>query len=164
MNPTVGGVYGNVVRDNVADDNGTNKAPPQFGGGGSGSGIGLFGSGPGSAVYNNLIVDNEASGNGLAGLAMHAHKPGGEDIDGNVIVHNDFGTNNVGGDAFDGPPGPSDFQTTGIAIYSYVPANMVISHNKIHDDSIGIWLSTTINAQGLNHNHFDNVTTPVVVG
>ena len=70
MNPTVGGVYGNVVRDNIADGNGTNKAPPQFGGGGSGSGIGLFGSGPGSAVYNNLIVDNEASGNGLAGLAI----------------------------------------------------------------------------------------------
>ena len=162
VNPTVGGVYGNVVRDNIADDNGTKKAPALFGGGGSGSGIGLFGSGPGSAVYNNLIVGNEASGNGLAGLAMHAHKPGGEDIDGNAIVHNDFGNNNVGGDGFDG--GPTDFQTTGIAIYSAVPANMVISHNTIHDDSIGIWLSTTINAQGLNHNHFDNVTTPVVVG
>jgi len=164
VNPTVGGVYGNVVRDNIADGNGTDKAPPQFGGGGSGSGIGLFGSGPGSAVYNNVVVDNEASGNGLAGLAMHAHLPGGEDIGGNVIVHNDFGTNNVGGDAFDGPPGPIDFQTTGIAIYSAVPANMVISHNNIHDDMIGIWLSTTITAQGLNHNHDTNVTTPVVTG
>jgi parallel beta-helix repeat protein len=164
VNPTVGGVYGNVVRDNIADDNGTNKAPAQFGGGGSGSGIGLFGSGPGSAVYDNVIVDNEASGNGLAGLAMHAHLPGGEDIDGNVIAHNDFGTNNVGGDSYDGPPGPSDFQTTGIAIYSAVPAHMVISHNQVHDDSIGIWLSTTITAQGLDHNHYDNVTTPVVVG
>ena len=164
VNPTVGGVYGNVVRDNIADGNGTDKAPPQFGGGGSGSGIGLFGSGPGSAVYNNVVVDNEASGNGLAGLAMHAHLPGGEDIGGNVIVHNDFGTNNVGGDAFDGPPGPIDFQTTGIAIYSAVPTNMVISHNRIHDDAIGIWLSTTITAQGLNHNHDTNVTTPVVTG
>jgi hypothetical protein len=41
---------------------------------------------------------------------------------------------------------------------------MVISHDKIHDDSTGIWLSTTITAQGLDHNHFDNVTTPVVTG
>ena len=75
VNPTVGGVYGNVVRDNVADGNGTNPAPPEFGGGGSGSGIGLFASGPGSAVYDNVVVDNEASGNGLAGIAMHAHPP-----------------------------------------------------------------------------------------
>ena len=164
VNPTVGGVYGNVVRDNIADGNGTDKAPPQFGGGGSGSGIGLFGSGPGSAVYNNVVVDNEASGNGLAGLAMHAHLPGGEDIGGNVIVHNDFGTNNLGGDSFDGPPGPSDFQTTGIAIYSAVPATLTISHNNIHDNSIGLWLSKTITAQGLDHNHISNVTTPVVTG
>ena len=141
VNPTLGGVYGNVVRDNVADGNGTDKAPPQFGGGGSGSGIGLFASGPGSAVYNNLVVDNEASGNGLAGIAMHAHLPGGEDIDGNVFVHNKLGTNNVGGDGFDGPPGPTDFQTTGIAVYSAVVVHMVISHNYIHDNTYGIWLS-----------------------
>ena len=164
VNPTLGGVYDNVVADNVADGNGTNKAPPQFGGGGSGSGIGLFGSGPGSAVYNNLVVDNEASGNGLAGIAMHAHLPGGEDIDGNVLVHNDLGTNNVGGDGFDGPPGPTDFQTTGIAIYSAPTAHMVISHNHIHDNAIGIWLSKTVTADGLNHNHFSNVTTQVVTG
>ena len=163
VNPTLGGVYGNVVRDNVADGNGTDKAPPQFGGGGSGSGIGLFGSGPGSAVYDNLIVDNEASGNGLAGIAMHAHLPGGENVDGNAFVHNDLGTNNIGGDGFDGPPGPTDFQTTGIAIYSAVPAHMVFSHNKIHDDSIGIWVSASINAE-LHHNHFDNVTTDVATG
>ena len=164
VNPTLGGVYGNVVRDNIADGNGTDKAPIQFGGGGSGSGIGLFGSGPGSAVYNNVIVDNEASGNGLAGLAMHAHLPGGEDIDGNVIVHNDFGTNNTGGDGFDGPPGPTDFLTTGIAIYSAAPAHLTVSHNEIHDNAIGIWLSTTVTADGLDHNHFDNVTTPIVTG
>ena len=163
INPSMGGVYDNVVRDNIADGNGTNPAPPQFGGGGSGSGIGLFASGPGSAVYNNLVIDNEASGNGLAGLAMHAHHPGGENIDGNVIVHNTFGTNNTGGDGFDGPP-VTDFQTTGIAIFSVPTAHMVISHNKIHDDEIGIWLSTTVDAQGLKHNHFKNVTTKVVTG
>ncbi len=164
VNPTLGGVYGNVVRDNVADGNGTDKAPPEFGGGGSGSGIGLFASGPGSAVYDNFVFDNEASGNGLAGIAMHAHHPGGENIDGNVLVHNKLGTNNIGGDGFDGPPGPTDFQTTGIAIFSAVPAHMVISHNKISDNEIGIWLSTTITADGLHHNHYKNVTTNVVTG
>ena len=164
VNPTLGGVYGNVVRDNVADGNGTDKAPPQFGGGGSGSGIGLFGSGPGSAVYNNLVVDNEASGNGLAGIAMHAHLPGGEDIDGNVLVHNNLGTNNVGGDGFDGPPGPTDFQTTGIAIYSAVTTHMTIARNWIHDNTYGIWLSKTVTAAGLDTNAFHNVGTPIVTG
>jgi parallel beta-helix repeat protein len=164
VNPTLGGVYGNVVRDNIADGNGTDIAPPQFGGGGSGSGIGLFGSGPGAAVYDNFVFDNEASGNGLAGIAMHAHLPGGEDINGNVIVHNDLGTNNVGGDGFDGPPGPTDFQTTGIAIYSAVLAHLTVADNHIHDDIDGIWLSTTVTADGLNHNHFDNVTTPITGG
>lgn len=164
VNPTMGGVYGNVVRDNVADGNGTNPAPPQFGGLGSGSGIGLFASRPGSAVYNNIVVDNEASGNGLAGIAMHAHVPGGSDMDGNVLVHNKLGTNNTGGDGFDGPPGPSDLETTGIAVYSAVPVHMTISHNKIFDNTFGIWLSKTVTADGLDHNHFSNVTTPVVVG
>jgi hypothetical protein len=83
VNPSTGGVYDNVVGDNVADGNGTDKAPTQFGGGGRGSGIRLFASGPGSAVYDNVVIDNEVSGDGLAGIAMHAQLPGGEDIDGN---------------------------------------------------------------------------------
>lgn len=162
-NPTLGGIYDNAVLNNVADDNGTDLAPPQFGGGGSGSGIGLFGSGPGSAVYDNLVAGNEASGNGLAGIAMHAHHPGGEDINGNVIIFNRLGTNNLGGDGFDGPP-TTDFQTTGIAIFSVPPAHMTIAGNVIHDNAIGIWLSTTINAAGLGLNVFHNVTTHVVTG
>ena len=161
VNPTLGGVYDNVVRDNTADGNGTNPAPPQFGGGGSGSGIGLFASGPGSAVYDNIVVDNEASGNGLAGIAMHAHHPGGEDMNGNVLAHNDLGTNNIGGDGFDGPP-TTDFQTTGIAVFSVVPVTMTIEDNWIHDDQIGIWLSTVVTVPGLFDNNFDNIGTEVV--
>ncbi|MCU1464572.1 MAG: hypothetical protein JWM72_500 [Actinomycetia bacterium] len=163
VNPTMGGVYDNVVRDNIADDNGTNKAPPQFGGGGSGSGIALFGSGPGSAVYDNVVDGNEASGNGLAGITIHAHLPGGEDINANVFTHNRLGTNNVGGDGFDGPP-TTDFQTTGIAVYSAVPAHMTITDNRIHDNVYGIWLSKTITAHGLDDNNYDDVVQKVFVG
>jgi hypothetical protein len=117
----------------------------------------------GTGVYDNIVAYNEASGNGLAGVAMHAHLPGGEDINGNAIVGNRLGTNNTLGDGFDGPP-TTDFATTGIAIYSASPAHMVIAHNRIHDDIDGIWLSTTITAHGLNSNHYQNVTTPVVTG
>jgi nitrous oxidase accessory protein NosD len=80
------------------------------------------------------------------------------------LVHNKLGTNNVGGDGFDPPPAPKDFQTTGIAVYSAVAVHMTISHNWIHDNTYGIWLSKTVTADGLAHNHFSNVTTPVFVG
>jgi parallel beta-helix repeat protein len=163
VNPNLGGVYGNIVRENTADDNGTDKAPPQFGGGGSGSGIGLFGSGPGSAVYDNVVDDNEATGNGLAGITIHAHLPGGEDINGNVFTHNRLGTNNLGGDGFDGPP-TMDFQTTGIAVYSAVAAHMTIADNHIRDNVYGIWLSKTITAHGLDDNRYRHVGTKVFVG
>jgi nitrous oxidase accessory protein NosD len=94
---------------------------------------------------------------------MHAHLPGGEDINGNVLTHNHLGTNNLGGDGFDGPP-TTDFQTTGIAIYSAVTAHMTITDNRIHDDKIGIWLSKTITAHGLHDNDYKHVGTKVFVG
>jgi parallel beta-helix repeat protein len=163
-NPTVGGVFDNVVRNNVTLRNGTAKAPPQFGGGGSGSGIGVFGSGPGTGAYDNVIKDNYSAGNGMAGFTIHAHLPGGEDVNGNAVVDNKFGTNNLGGDGYDGPPGPSDFQTTGIAVYSSPAVHMTIRGNTISHNEIGVWLSNTVTARGLNHNEFHHVTTNVVRG
>ena len=162
-NPTVGGIYDNVVRNNVTLRNGTAKAPPQFGGGGSGSGIGIFGSGPGTGAYDNLIEGNWSADNGLAGFTIHAHHPGGEDVNGNSVVHNTFGTNNKGGDGYDGPP-VTDFQTTGIAVFSVPAVHMRITGNVIFHNSIGVWLSKTVTAEGLNGNHFRQVTTKVVRG
>lgn len=163
LNPSAGGVYGNTVVGNIADSNGTDKAPPQFGGGGSGAGIGLFGSGPGSAVYDNTVVNNEASSNGLAGITVHAHHPGGEYMDGNAFVNNTLGTNNTLGDGFDGPP-TMDLDTTGIAIFSVPAAHMTIAANRISDNTDGIWISQTVTANGLKSNKYTDVTTPVVTG
>jgi hypothetical protein len=168
-NPSVGGVYGNIVRDNVADGNGTDAAPPQFGGGGSGAGIGVFASGPGFGAYDNLIEGNEASGNGLAGITVHSHGPfggggpaGGGDATGNKIIDNTLGTNNLLGDPFDG--NPSNMVTTGINVFSAGANTLTITDNKIHDDKIGIWVSTTVNAIGLDENDFRRVSTPIVRG
>lgn len=161
-NPDQGGVFDNVVRGNVAIDNGTATAPPQFGGvGGSGGGIGVFGSGPGTGAYDNLLEDNYLAGNGLAGITFHAHHPGGEDINGNDIVGNVFATNNVAGDTFDG--GISNFPTTGIAIYSVPPVQLTIANNAIRDNAIGIWLTDTVAAAGLGSNAYRHVGTPIVV-
>lgn len=161
-NPDQGGVFDNVVRGNAAIDNGTATAPPQFGGvGGSGSGIGVFGSGPGSGAYDNLLEGNYLAGNGLAGITLHAHHPGGEDINGNDIVGNVFATNNVAGDTFDG--GISNFATTGIAIYSVPPVQLRIAGNVVRDNAIGIWLTDTVSASGLGSNAYRHVGTAVVV-
>jgi nitrous oxidase accessory protein NosD len=163
INPDKGGLYNNAILGNTSLRNGTALAPPQFGGGGSGSGIGIFGSGPGSAAYNNLVSGNYTAGNGLAGFTIHAHHPGGEDVNGNAVINNVFGRNNVGGDGYDGPP-VTDFKTTAIAVFSVPPVSMVITGNKISNNAIGIWLSKTVNAQGLGANSYSNVTTKVVRG
>jgi hypothetical protein len=162
--PHKGGLYDNMVINNISLRNGTAKAPPQFGGGGSGSGIGLFGSGPGTGVYNNIVRNNVSVGNGLAGFTIHAHLPGGEDLNGNQVVDNRFGTNNLGGDGYDGPPGPTDFQTTGIAVYSAPAVHMTIRDNSVRRNAIGIWLSKTVKAHGLSTNHYHHVGKHVVRG
>ncbi|HTN81341.1 MAG TPA: hypothetical protein VMK16_16850 [Acidimicrobiales bacterium] len=160
-NPDVGGVYDNEIRFNITVRNGTATAPPEFGSGGSGSGIGIFGSGPGTGAYDNITEANYMQGNGLAGFTIHAHHPGGEDVNGNQVLNNVFDTNNVGGDPFDG--GVKNFETTGIAVYSVPPTSMTISGNTIRNNAIGIWLTDTVTASGLETNSFQSVTTPVVV-
>jgi hypothetical protein len=161
-NPEQGGVYDNVVRGNTAIGNGTAPAPAQFGGAGaSGSGIGIFGSGPGSGAYDNLVEHNYLAGNGLAGVTLHAHHPGGEDINGNRIIGNWFDRNNVGGDAFDG--GVSDMRTTAVAVYSVPKVQMTIRHNVFRHDAIGVWLTNTVHAAGLPHNSYRDIGKPVMV-
>ncbi len=161
-NPDQGGVYDNIVRGNVAIGNGTAPAPADFGGvGASGSGIGIFASGPGSAAYDNLVVGNYLAGNGLAGVAMHAHHPGGEDMNGNDIIGNWFERNNVGGDAFDG--GVTDLQTTAVAVYSVPSVHMKIRNNVFRHNAIGVWLTDTVDADGLAHNSYRDIGTRVVV-
>jgi nitrous oxidase accessory protein NosD len=161
-NPDQGGVYDNIVRGNITEGNGTAPAPPEFGGvGGSGSGIGIFGSGPGSGAYDNLVEDNYVAGNGLAGVTLHAHHPGGEDINGNEIVGNWIEKNNVAGDAFDG--GVSNFATTAVAVYSVPSVQMVIRGNVFRHNAIGVWLTNTVTAAGLGQNSYRDVPQHVFV-
>ena len=102
----------------------------------------------------------------MAGFTIHAHYPGGEDVNGNKVIDNTFGTNNTGGDPFDGPPGPTDLtSTTAIAVFSFAsPIEMTITDNQINNNDIGIWLSTIVTAHGLSDNEYHNVTTQVATG
>jgi nitrous oxidase accessory protein NosD len=154
--PSVAGVYRNVIRDNVVTGNGVQ---------GEGAGV-LFADGaPGTASYDNLVEGNYIAGNGLSGVTMHAHGPAtNEDLNGNVIVGNSIGKNNVDGDTLDGPPGPSDPHTTGVLVYSGgTPVTVTIALNRIFDNHYGIWLSTPVKAFGLRTNRFSHVVIRVFV-
>ncbi|MDQ2960087.1 MAG: right-handed parallel beta-helix repeat-containing protein [Candidatus Dormibacteraeota bacterium] len=157
--PLVAGVYNNVIRGNRITDNGLQ---------GEGAGVLFANAGPGTASYNNLVEGNYIAGNQLSGVTMHAHTlPPGlfEDLNGNRIIHNVIGRNNVGspavpGDPLDGPPA-QDFLTTGILVFSgTVPVHVTISDNQISNDQYGVWLgingNVTVSRSG---NSFHGVAT-----
>jgi hypothetical protein len=154
--PSVAGVYDNVIRGNVVTGNGLK---------GDGAGVLFANAAAGTASYNNVAEGNYIADNGLSGVTMHAHIIGKgkfQDLNGNVIVGNTIGKNNVDGDTLDGPPGPSDMKTTGVLVYSGGTRVWVtIAHNHIFNNAIGIWLSKPVTAAGLKTNTFTHVTTPV---
>jgi hypothetical protein len=129
---------------------------------GDGAGILLANASAGTASYDNLVEGNYIAGNGLAGVTMHAHTlpPGThEDLNGNVIVKNTIGTNNLDGDTLDGPPGPADLETTGVLVFSGgAPVTVRIAFNHISNNAIGVWLSKPVMASGLRTNKFRHVT------
>ena len=130
--PTLGGVYDNLVARNRIIGNGTL---------GEGAGVLIAAAFPQAASYDNRIVDNVIRGNELAGVTLHAHAPN-QDINGNVVAHNNIGRNNLGGD-----PDAHVTGTTGILVFSAVPTvtvQITIRHNHIHNNVNKIWKSANV--------------------
>ncbi len=148
LHPRAGGVFDNLVAGNTSDGNGTGGFKANAAG--SGAGILLASAGPGTAVYNNTVIHNEASGNGLAGVVIHAHYTGGEYLQGNKIVGNTIGRNNITGDNLDTPYTGADFATTGILVFSAMPISVLVSHNTISRDTDGIWATPNVTLHGQN--------------
>jgi parallel beta-helix repeat protein len=138
-NPTKGGVYANLVKDNVSDGNGA-------------AGILVGVAPPGAAAFDNTIEDNAAENNGLGGIDIHAHAPG-QNVDANVIIHN-----TVSGNA-------PDFGVTtapsGIVVMSAAsPVNdLVIEGNTVIDETNGIWL-VGVTTPVVANNTYLNVAKP----
>jgi hypothetical protein len=162
--PSVAGDYDNVISHNWITDNGLN---------GEGAGVLFANASAGTGSYDNLVEDNYIAGNELSGVTMHAHTvaPGGvEDLNGNRIIGNVIGTNNLGsaaagpGDPLDGPPA-TDPLTTGILVFSgTVPVQVTIKDNRIFGDQYGVWLGVGTNVSAtLRHNRFAGVATPVFI-
>jgi parallel beta-helix repeat protein len=124
--PSVAGIYSNLIIKNRADGNGV---------AGEGAGILLAGAGPGTGVYGNLILNNRAAQNGLAGITLHNHAPN-TDLNGNVIVGNVLESDNLNGD-----PDAGVFETTGILVFSAVDPmeGIVVRGNTIEHTHFGIW-------------------------
>jgi hypothetical protein len=154
--PSVAGVYDNVIRDNVVTGNGLK---------GEGAGVLFANASAGTASYNNLVKGNYIAGNGLSGVTMHAHtiKAGKfEDLSGNTIIGNRIGKNNIDGDTLDSPASPADLLTTGVLVFSGgTPVSVTIARNLISNNHFGIWLSKPVTAHGLRTNSFHHVKVPV---
>ncbi len=151
--PAFGGVYANVVRNNVVLDNGLK---------GEGAGILIAAPAPGTASYANVIEGNAIWGNGLSGVTIHSHAPGAW-VGDNVIRDNMIGTNNLGGDPDVTPT--KDMATTGILVWSAAtPTPVTISGNTIYGNWYGIWMNSTVHAPGARaRNSFWSVSTYVRV-
>jgi parallel beta-helix repeat protein len=131
--PTVGGVYSNLIKNNMSNGNGIK---------GEGGGILLAGGPPGIAVYNNTVEGNTAEGNGLAGVTLHSHAPG-QDLNGNLIMRNTLSHDGISGYP-NGAPGDASAGTThpaGITIFSAVSplSGISVVGNQISNEYYGIW-------------------------
>ena len=159
LQPSVAGVYDNVIRGNVVTNNGV---------AGEGAGVLFANAAAGTASYDNLVQGNYIAGNGLSGVTMHAHtiKPGQfEDLSGNKVIGNTIGKNNLDGDTLDAPASPTDKKTTAVLVFSGgTRVSVTIAFNHISDNHFGIWLSKAVTASGLGTNAFTNVTTPISAG
>ena len=132
--PTMGGVYDNLVFSNLSEGNG-------------GAGVGMFAPFPGTASYDNLVIDNTLKNNGEAGVGIHAHAPG-QNVSGNVIVGNQISGNGIDPDSGSGHP-------TGIALFSaVVPVTVTVALNHIANEYWGIFRNGPLTITGLSSNHF----------
>ncbi len=150
VSPTLGGVFDNTVEENTSLDNGVL---------GQGGGVLLATGAPGGAVDDNIVRHNTLSGNGLAGVTVHAHGPG-ENLNGNTIRDNTIGTNNLDGDDDFAPS--VDAQTTGVVVATKSsPIAITIEGNRIAFDTYGIWTTGPVtDTTGPPPNTFVGVTTP----
>jgi nitrous oxidase accessory protein NosD len=165
--PAVAGVYRNVIKGNSITNNGHL---------GEGAGVLFANASGGTGSYDNLVEGNYIAGNQLAGVTMHAHlldpsdpnSAKGEDLNGNRIVGNVIGTNNVPGqfvqgDELDGVVTVT--QTTGILVWAGpVKVRVSIANNRISDNHFGIWLGLKANVEAsIEDNSFRHVDVPVFV-
>jgi hypothetical protein len=159
-----GGVHNNKILGNRVTGNGVDGQ-----GGGVLLATGVPGNGSpdsGGAVYDNLVLGNYLANNGLGGVTLHSHAPD-ENLNGNTIIGNVIGTNNLDPDMDFVPFGSQFFDpaTTGVILAAASSVTITVVHNVIANNAIGVWVAevlpgVTITAPGANQ--YVNVTQDVV--
>lgn len=109
-------------------------------------------------------MGNVIHGNGLSGVTIHAHEPF-QNLDGNEIVGNNIGRNNLLGDPIGlAPPVKAhpDTRRTGILVGSSSRLHVLIQGNYIHNNHYGIYLNGRIHAV-IRQNRFHRVRVHIKV-
>jgi Right handed beta helix region len=112
---------------------------------------------PGTGAYDNTFIGNDVRDNGEGGFQLHSHAPQ-QDVNGNRVIANRFGRNNTAGDTDSG-----DMATTAIILFSAVVpvTDTLVAGNRISDNTYGVWKTANVQAAGLTTNRFFNVGTDV---
>jgi parallel beta-helix repeat protein len=121
------------------------------------AGIGIFAGPPGAAAWGNVVRDNVARNNGLPGVAIHSHTPA-QYVNDNVIDHNTLSGNGPDDDA------ETEFKT-GISVFSAVIPipHTTITNNTILDEYYGIFTVNAVTVTGLPTNNISpSVKVPVL--
>jgi hypothetical protein len=130
------GVYHNTVSGNEVAGNGTSPAD------GFGAGVGLFSPAGPTRNYGNSVVHNDLVGNGIAGVAIHTHAPGTEELQDEVIVGNHIARN--GGDTDLGLSQSEQGDGISLLTVGGSVSGIVISENTFDDEVEDIVTSTNI--------------------
>jgi parallel beta-helix repeat protein len=122
------GVFSNTIARNESSQNGLAV--------GEGAGVGIFDSVPGAQNYENVVIGNRLTNNGLPGVALHSHTPG-QNLNNNSIIANEISGNRADTDDA-ATPGP-----TGINIFGVSPiVGTTISQNIIKDEAVDVAINT----------------------
>ena len=122
------GVFENTIAGNESSRNGLATH--------EGAGVGIFDSVPGAKNYENVVIGNKLTLNGLPGVALHSHTPH-QNLNNNSIIANQISGNNADTDDA-ATPGP-----TGINIFGVSPiSGTVISQNVIKDEAVDVAVNT----------------------
>ena len=123
------------------------------------AGIGVFAGPPGAAAWENSVIGNTAKRNGGAGIMIHSHTPA-QYVDKNVIAHNVLANNGIDED------NTADDAPAGISIFSAVIPipNTVVAANRISDEHYGIVTLNAVKLEGVRSNRFaKSVAVPVSI-
>lgn len=148
------GIFHNTIANNHSDHNGLGLP-------GAGAGVGIFAPFPGTASYENVVINNVINDNGLPGVTMHNHAaaPPGAPVPAANLSDNSIIGNTISGNAADTEDAATS-GPTGINIFSQVPVNgTVISQNVFEDETVDIAFSAP---NGRTYAHFNNFSAAAI--